>query len=107
MNKTHPKLTFEQRKAYRLLEEPMLDPEQKEDGLGFELGNDLHNILTTMQHSLTKIDVSEAEDEQVLTVEMQKWLEKALLMLQAKVEDLEVCSRLNTLRIVGLSNRRI
>ncbi|KAJ1199216.1 hypothetical protein NDU88_003054 [Pleurodeles waltl] len=46
---------------------------------------------------------SEAEDEQITVLAAHKRMEKLLLVLQAKAEDLEACSRRNSLRIVDVA----
>ncbi|KAJ1098014.1 hypothetical protein NDU88_003130 [Pleurodeles waltl] len=51
---------------------------------------------------LVEKQMSETEDKQVSTTEIQKRLEKALSTLQAKAEYFEALSQLNNLRIVGL-----
>ncbi|KAJ1204565.1 hypothetical protein NDU88_000011 [Pleurodeles waltl] len=115
--KTQSKLQF------RLLENPrphnenVTVPETGQDAAELEVGCELRQILTAIQHSITKIDgkidaltfcmdqVSEcfdkhwkplrpvAEDEQIATSASQKQMEKALASLQAKMEVLKARSR--------------
>ncbi|KAJ1092805.1 hypothetical protein NDU88_005915 [Pleurodeles waltl] len=99
------------------------------DTSGLEMEGELHQILTVMQFSFTKIDgiidalsywmdrmsehinkhaehldmVERRVDKQVIASGMQKQLEKVLTTLQAKAEDLEAHSQLNNTHIVGLA----
>ncbi|KAJ1084847.1 hypothetical protein NDU88_004993 [Pleurodeles waltl] len=94
---------------------------------------DLKQILASMKHSLKKIDwkidtltyrtdclskrlykhaehldlvecwVLDDEDEQTTLASAQKKVDKLLLMLQSKAEDLEACSHRKNVRIVGVT----
>ncbi|KAJ1194129.1 hypothetical protein NDU88_003424 [Pleurodeles waltl] len=123
MDKTQLKLQFDLWKAPGVQDEEAASLGDGGKESGTEVDTDLKHTLEAVQQSLTKIDtltfrmdrmserlykrsepldmvewrVSEAEDEQVTVTAAQKQLDKLLLTLQAKEEDLEAHSRRNNL----------
>ncbi|KAJ1148735.1 hypothetical protein NDU88_001561 [Pleurodeles waltl] len=132
-DKSQQKIQFDQRRTPKTQNEGTSPPEDRSSNADIDTESDLKQILNRMQQSLTKNDskidalrfcmdwmsyrldkhterldqvkrrLSEVEDKQVTIAASQKKTDKLLLALQAKTEDLEVRSRLNNLRIVGVA----
>ncbi|KAJ1091800.1 hypothetical protein NDU88_004915 [Pleurodeles waltl] len=122
-DKNQSKLQFELRKMLKPREDVAVSPETDPNTLGPEMGSELHQVLTKMQIILTKTNgkidalfnrtdrmtecidkqskgldtverrVSDVEVEQATSAGTHKQLEKTILELQAKVEELEGCSQ--------------
>ncbi|KAJ1099996.1 hypothetical protein NDU88_005086 [Pleurodeles waltl] len=124
-DKTRAKQQFEQCRAPRAREETPSTAKTNQDTTEPEMGTKLRQILTTMQLIFNKIDtkidsysyrmdrnlecidkhaehldmaerhVSDIVEERAASAVTRKQLEKSLLLLQVKAEELEGCSRWN------------